>query len=74
MFSNTKIALAAVFVLGTAFSVSAATKSRVSHADQGIHNTGPNNISGRCPPSGGPSCSDACLPSGPPCRTAPDGW
>jgi hypothetical protein len=35
---------------------------------------GPNNISDRCPASGGPSCSDACLPSGPPCRTAPDGW
>jgi hypothetical protein len=72
MSSKTKIALVAVFVLSAAFSASA--KARVTHANPAIHNMGPNNISDRCPASGGPSCSDACLPSGPPCRTAPDGW
>lgn len=74
MFGKKKIALAAVFVLSAAFSASASTKARVSHANPAIHSMGPNNISDRCPASGGPSCSDACLPSGPPCRTAPDGW
>jgi hypothetical protein len=74
MFSKMKIALATAIVLGTAFSASASTKARATHANPAIHNMGPNNVSDRCPPSGGPSCSDACLPSGPPCRTAPDGW
>jgi len=73
MFSRTKLALAAVIVLSTAVSASAATTHRASHVKRSpIYNIVPNYIS--CPPSGGPSCSDACLPSGPPCKTEPDGW
>jgi hypothetical protein len=74
MFSKTTIALSAAIVLSTAFTASAATKSRVPHANPVAHNMVPNNNGDRCPASGGPSCSDACLPSGPPCKTTPDGW
>jgi hypothetical protein len=73
MFSKTKIALAAVIVLSTAVSASAATTHRATHVKRSaIYNIVPNYNS--CPPSGGPSCSGACLPSGPPCKTEPDGW
>jgi hypothetical protein len=73
MFSRTKIALAAVILLSTAVSASAATTHRVTHIKRSaIYNIVPNYNT--CPPSGGPSCSDACLPSGPPCKTEPDGW
>jgi hypothetical protein len=37
-------------------------------------NTGGTITTGYCPPSGGPSCSTACLPSGPPCKPGHDGW
>jgi hypothetical protein len=73
MFSRTKIALAAAIVLGTAASAPAATTHRATHVKRSaIYNIVPNYNT--CPPSGGPSCSDACLPSGPPCKTEPDGW
>jgi hypothetical protein len=73
MISKTNIALAAAIVLSTAVSASAATTHRASYLKRSaIYNIVPNYIS--CPPSGGPSCSDACLPSGPPCKTEPDGW
>jgi hypothetical protein len=73
MISRIKIALAAAIVLGTAVSASAATTHRATHVKRsGIYNIVPDYKS--CPPSGGPSCSDACLPSGPPCKTEPDGW
>lgn len=73
MISKTKIALAAAIVLSTAVSASAATTHRATHAKRSaIYNIVPNYNS--CSASGGPSCSDACLPSGPPCKTEPDGW
>ena len=73
MISKTKITLAAAIVLSTAVSASAATTHRATHVKRSaIYNVVPNYSS--CPPSGGPSCSDACLPSGPPCKTEPDGW
>jgi hypothetical protein len=37
-------------------------------------NTGGTITTGYCPPSGGPSCSTACLPSGPPCKPGHDTW
>jgi uncharacterized membrane protein len=73
MISRTKLALAAVIILSTAVSASAATTHRATHVKRSaIYNIVPNNNA--CPASGGPSCSDACLPSGPPCKTEPDGW
>jgi uncharacterized membrane protein len=73
MISKTKIALAAAIVLSTAVSASAATTHRATHVKRSaIYDVVSNYNS--CPPSGGPSCSDACLPSGPPCKTEPDGW
>jgi hypothetical protein len=73
MISKTNIALAAAIVLSTAVSASAATTHRATHVKRSpIYNIVPNYNS--CPASGGPSCSDACLPSGPPCKTEPDGW
>jgi hypothetical protein len=75
MFTKTKISLSAAIVLGTAFTASAATTPRVSHVHhRAIYNVIPDANSDRCPASGGPSCSDACLPSGPPCKTTLDGW
>jgi hypothetical protein len=75
MSSRTTIALAAAIVLGTALTASAATvHQRASHANSAIYNTVVGNSGGSCSPSGGPSCSTACLPSGPPCKTTPDGW
>ena len=73
MISKTKIALAAVIVLSTAVSASAATTHRATHVKRSaIYNIVPNYNS--CSASGVPSCSDACLPSGPPCKTEPDDW
>lgn len=75
MLTKTKLALSAAMVLGGAFTASAATTPRVTHAHhRAIYNIVPDYNSDRCPASGGPSCSDACLPSGPPCKTKPDGW
>jgi hypothetical protein len=84
MSSRTTIALAAAIVLGTALAASAATvHRRAGYADPAPYNpsgtiatgdTGGTITTGYCPPSGGPSCSTACLPSGPPCKPGHDGW
>jgi hypothetical protein len=69
MLTKTKIALSAAIVLGAAFTASAATAPKVSHVHRqaidnhrAIYNSVPD------------YSSDACLPSGPPCRTRPDSW
>ena len=82
--SRTTIALAAAIVLGTALTASAATvHRRAGHADPATYSTGGaiaigvtggTITAGYCPPSGGPSCSTACLPSGPPCKPGYDTW
>jgi hypothetical protein len=73
MFSKITMAFSAAIVLSIAFSASAAPGHRSAHVHRpAIYNIVPNYNS--CPASGGPSCSDACLPSGPPCKTEPDGW
>jgi hypothetical protein len=75
MFSKTEIVLSAAIVLSTTFTALAATEHRrVVSGRAAIHNTNPDYNGNSCPASGGPSCSDACLPSGPPCRTKPDSW
>lgn len=75
MFTKTRIAFSAAIVLGTVVAASAATTPRVSHVHhRTIYTSVPDYSNDRCPASGGPSCSDACLPSGPPCQTKPDGW
>jgi len=84
MSSRTTTALAAAIVLGTALTASAATLHRgTGHADPATYNTGGPIATGNaggtittgyCPPSGGPSCSTACLPSGPPCKPGHDTW
>jgi hypothetical protein len=61
--SMTKIALAAVIVLSTTLTASAATAHyRAAGGHAAIYNAAPAII------------SDACQPVGPPCRTHPDGW
>ena len=84
MSSRTTTALAAAIVLGTALTASAATvHRRAGDADPATYNTGGTIAignaggtitTGYCPPSGGPSCSTACLPSGPPCKPGHDTW
>jgi len=80
MSSRTTIALAAAIVLGTAITASAATvHRRAGYAEPpggtiATGNTGGTITTGYCPPSGGPSCSTACLPSGPPCKPGHDTW
>ena len=84
MSSRATIALAAAIVLGTAITASAATAHRgAGHADPATNNTagpiatgnaGGTITTGYCPPSGGSSCSTACLPSGPPCKPGHDTW
>jgi hypothetical protein len=82
MSSRTTIALAAAIVLGTAVTASAAHRG-TGRADPATYNTGgPIAIgnaggtitTGYCPPSGGPSCSTACLSSGAPCKPGHDTW
>jgi hypothetical protein len=75
MLCRTTIGLAAAIVLSTALTASAATvHQRAGSANRTIYNAVVGNNGGSCSPSGGPSCSTACLPSGPPCKTTPDGW
>jgi hypothetical protein len=84
MSSRTTIALAAAILLGTAITASAAPAHRgTGHANAATYNTGGAIATGNtggtittgyCPPSGGPSCSTACLPSGPPCKPGHDTW
>ena len=70
MFSKTAIVLSAAIVLSVGPSASAATKHhRVSHVHPSIYNS----ESKGCTASGGPACSGACLPSGPPCAPL-DRW
>jgi hypothetical protein len=58
-----KIALAAAMILSAAFTAAAAAPNhRVTHVHPAINAAGPDII------------SDRCLPTGPPCRTQPDGW
>ena len=82
MSSRTPIALAAAIVLGTAVTASAATVHQ-RYANPATYNTGGPIATGNtggtittgyCPPSGGPSCSTACVPSGPPCKPGYDTW
>ena len=71
MLNMMKIAFSAALALSIASNASAATEHRhASHAYSLSSRSAPD----YCPPSGGPTCSDRCLPSGPPCRTQPDGW
>jgi hypothetical protein len=82
MSSRTTLALAAAIVLGAASAASAATVHRragsadpaVTAGTIAIGNAGGTITTGYCPPSGGPSCSTACLPSGPPCKPGHDTW
>jgi hypothetical protein len=75
MLGKMKISVSAVIIFSTAFTASAATNHhRLTNANPATSNMSFDNNSDRCPLSGGPSCSTACLPSGPPCRTKPDGW
>jgi hypothetical protein len=82
MLSGTKGALLAAIVLSTAFPALAATKHhRVTQVHRPIYNVAhrpiynmvPATGGGGCTASGGPECSGACLPSGPPCAPI-DGW
>jgi hypothetical protein len=82
MSNRTTIALAAAIVLGTAVTASAATVHQ-RYANPATYNTGGTIATGNtggtittgyCPPSGGPSCSTACVPSGPPCKPGYDTW
>jgi hypothetical protein len=68
---TTKVLCVALF-LGAVFPASAATKHHrvsygVSHDRRANYNSVPGEVSGGCPPSGGPTCSNA----GP---APPDGW
>jgi hypothetical protein len=87
MVRTMRMGLAAAIVFSSAFAALAATKSRGLHARSTIQEVGVPLTSygptaypgatittGYCPASGGPSCSTACLPSGPPCRPEHDGW
>jgi hypothetical protein len=76
MSSKKNVALSVAIVLSAAFTASAATEHRsVTHPHPAIYNVAPSYDSDNlCSPSGGATCSDRCLPSGPPCRTEPDGW
>ena len=79
MSCRTTLALAAAIVLGTAITASAATVHRgtATYNTGGpiaTGNAGGTITTGYCPPSGGPSCSTACLPSGPPCKPGHDTW
>lgn len=73
MLGTVRIALSAALVLGVVFPGSATTKHRrvaygATHDRRAIYNTVvPGEVSGGCPPSGGPSCSNA----GP---APPDSW
>jgi hypothetical protein len=72
VFSRTKIALASAIVLASAFASAATEHHRISHGHAANRNMLPDYNNNQCPPSGGPACSERCLPSGPPCRTRRD--
>jgi len=75
MLNTTKMCLAAALTLSNVITASAATEPcRVIHVYPRIYGTVPGSSNDYCPASGGPTCSARCLPSGPPCKTEPDGW
>jgi hypothetical protein len=76
MLSKIEVVLSAAIVLSAAFTALAGTERHsVTRAHPVIYNVAPGyNSDNRCSPAGGPTCSDRCLPSGPPCKTEPDGW
>jgi hypothetical protein len=71
MLIKIKIVIAAALVLGTAFSASAATRSRASQAYQPA--TG-GKYGPSCTASGGPQCNTGCQATGAPCKEGYDGW
>jgi hypothetical protein len=87
MVGKMTITLAAAIVFSSAGAALAAARSRGPHAYSTIQDVGApvasagptaypgaTTTTGYCPPSGGPSCSTACLLSGPPCKPEHDGW
>jgi hypothetical protein len=75
MWNTTKIILTVALALSNAVAASAATEpGRGIHVYPRIYATVPGFSNDYCPASGGPACSSRCLPSGPPCKTEPDGW
>jgi hypothetical protein len=65
MLSKAEVALATAIVLSVVFPGSAATKHhRVTRIGPMIYHAVPDGV----------SLSTACLPTGSPCRTKPDGW
>ena len=75
MLSKTKIALAAVFVLGVAVSASAATRPHGSTIHQPPAETSTGSKYGPyCTASGGPECYTGCQATGAPCREKLDSW
>jgi hypothetical protein len=70
MLTKTKIAVAAVLVLGLALPASAAPRGQVYQSYSSKY--GP-----RCTASGGPECYTGCggpNPTGAPCKEEHDGW
>jgi hypothetical protein len=72
---KTIIWLLALAAFGTTASAWAASDHRsAAQIRRPLYNVVPGYAGERCTASGGPACSSACLPSGPPCKTEPDGW
>ena len=75
MLTKIKIAVAAALVICSAFSASAATRSRVSQTYQPSAETGTGSKYGPyCTASGGPQCNTGCQSTGAPCKEEHDGW
>jgi hypothetical protein len=70
-----RIGLFAAFVLGAVVNAFAATNhGQAARRHPSEYDWVPFFSGGYCPPSGGPACSNACLPVGPPCRRPRDDW
>ena len=75
MLAKIKIAVAAAFVLGIAFPVSAATRSRASQINHPAVEAGTGSKYGPyCTAAGGPECNTGCRATGAPCKEEHDGW
>ena len=78
MLAKIKVAVAVALVLSTAFSASAAPRSRASQANQQAAEVGTGSKYGpRCTASGGPECYTGCQlshPTGAPCKEEPDAY
>jgi hypothetical protein len=75
MFHTIRIGFFAAFILGAVVNAFAAsTVGRVAPIYPPEYDWVPFYSGGYCPPSGGPTCSNACLPVGPPCRRPRDDW